>query len=125
MRAELGDARRAADDDAGLRTAEELVATERDDIGAGRHRLRHCLFAREPKARRVEECATAEIVDERDAALACERRQRTVIRRRDEAGHFEVARVHAKDRCGALADRARVVLHVRAVRRADLDELRA
>ena len=103
---------RAPDDDARLRTAEQLVAAERDEIRTGFHRFRDGLLAGQAVARRIEEGPAAEIVDERDPSLLRDGRERAVFRPRDETDHLEVARVHAKDGAGLRRDRGRVVLDV-------------
>ena len=51
----------AADDDARLRPAEQLVAGEADEVGAGREALARGRLV----ARSVDERARAEVVDER------------------------------------------------------------
>src|SRR3989475_12810 len=109
----------------GLRPAQELVAAERHDVRAFPHRLGDGLFLRQSVARRVEERAAAQVVDEDDPALARQGGELAALGPRHEAGQLEVARVHAEDRGGALRDRARVIARVRAVRGPDLDELRA
>src|SRR6185503_157838 len=124
MRAHRSDRRRPSNSEPRLRTAQELVAAECDDVGACGDRLPHRLFARETEARGVDEGAAAQVVDECDAALVSERPQRPVLWPRDESRELEVARVHAEDRAGPLGDRGRVVTNVGAVRGPDLDELR-
>src|SRR5256886_2575314 len=125
MRANRRDQRRAADAEPGLGPAEQLVAAEGDDVGAFPNRAGDRLLRRKTVLRGVEERAAAEIVDVRDVVLAREGGKIAALRPRDEAGQLEVARVHAKDRAGPLSDRRGVVARVRAVRGADLDELRS
>ena len=64
-------------------------------------------------------------MDEPDVVLAREGGELASLRTRDETRDLEVARVHAEDRAGPLADRGRVIARVCAVRRAHLDELRS
>ena len=58
----------AADDEAGLRPAEQLVAGEGDEIGALGDRLRDRRLMREPEAGEIDQRAGAEIVDQRHLA---------------------------------------------------------
>src|SRR5438128_6864394 len=125
MRTERGNGRGAPNGKTGLRTTQKLVAAERDDIGARGDGLGDRLLAREAEARGVDEGAAAEVVDERDPALVREGTERPVLGPRDESGELEVARVDAEDRAGPFGDRGRVVADVGAIRRADLDQLRA
>ena len=64
-------------------------------------------------------------MDERDVVLSREGRKLAAVGARHKPGDLEIACVHAEDRAGLLADRARVVAGVGAIRRTDLDELRA
>ena len=125
MDPEQSDALGLSDSDAGLRPAEELVTAEGDDVGALMDRVADRELLSKSEAGRVEEGAAPKIVDERDVVLAREGRELTPLRTRDETRDLEVARVHAEDRAGPLADRGRVIARVRAVRRAHLDELRS
>src|SRR5207253_10669743 len=119
------DALGPSDGDAGLRPAEELVTAEGEDVGALTDRVADRELLSKSEAGRVEEGTAAKIVNERDVVLAPECRELAPLRTRDETGDLEVARVHAEDRAGPLADRGRVIARVRAVRRAHLDELRS
>ena len=67
---ELRDQILAADDEAGLRTAEQLVAGEGDEVGAVGDRLAHRRLVPEAEAREIDQRAGAEIVDERHARVA-------------------------------------------------------
>ena len=111
----------AADDDARLRPAEQLVAGEADEVGAGRERL----LARRLVAETVGERAGAEVVDERQLVSARDRGELRRARRLGEADDAEVRLVHAQQQRRVVADRALVVGRARAVRRPDLDEPRA
>src|SRR5207249_6067860 len=84
VRTQRGDGRGTPNGETGLRSTEQLVAAEGDDVGTRRDRLGDRFLAREAEARGVDERAAAEIVDERDAALVRERAQRTVLGPRSE-----------------------------------------
>ena len=109
-----------ADGDAGLRTAQQLVAAEGDDVGAGGHALaRRRLLAEQLQ---VGERAAAEIVDEHALVGRGEPGELGERRLRGEAHDAVVAGVHAQHRLGLLAPGALEVAQVGPVRRADLDE---
>ena len=122
----------AAGDDPGLRTAEQLVAAERDERRAGVDGLpggrlgrqpRRRVRAGPPRARGVDEPA-AEVGDDRHA----ERRQLADRRLLDESVDAVVARVdleHERDVGAGRSSAPAVVGEARAVRRADVDELGA
>ncbi len=116
---------RAADDDAGLRSAEQLVAAERDEVGARGDRRAHGRLVRQAPALQVDERTAAEIDRDRHAALAPDRREIADRHALREAADRVVARVHLHQQRRARADRVGVVRGMRAVRGADLDELRA
>src|SRR5829696_2657499 len=110
----------AADHDPRLRSAEQLVSRETNEMCTSveaRARARLVLEL-------VEE-ARAKVVDQHEAAPLCERRELAEARLCREADHPEVRLVHPEDRGCRLLDRVLVVGDPRAVRRADLDELRA
>src|SRR5207302_1194360 len=109
MAAELRDRLPAPGGDAGLRPAEQLVAAEGDDVRAVAHGLRNGLLAAQPESRGVEERPAAEVVDERDAALAREAREVAGCGLGHEPAEREVARVDPQDRPGLLGDGTRVV----------------
>ena len=119
----------ASDDDAGLRAAEELVAREADQVGAGRKALpgRRLVGPRPTLQQTVTwlESARAEVVDEREVVARRQGGELAGRRLLGEADHAEVRLVDAEDGGGALADGTFVVRGARAVRRSDLDELRA
>ena len=75
LRLMRGDQILAADDEAGLRPAEQLVAGEGDEIGALGDGLAHRRLVREAEAREIDQRAGAEIVDERHAVRAARSRQ--------------------------------------------------
>ena len=110
----------AADDDPRLRPAEQLVAGEADEVGAGGQAL-----ARRRLALEVDEHAGAEVVHERQAVPPGDRGQLGHRRLLGEADDAEVRLVHAQQHGRLGADRALVVGGTRAVRRADLAQPRA
>ena len=91
-----------ADDDAALRAADELVAAEADDIGAGRDALLDQRLVLEAVLREVDQRAAAEVVDHRDAVLAAELGQLLDARLLGEADDAVVAVVDAQDGAGVL-----------------------
>ena len=98
-----------------LRAAQQLVAGEAGERGAGRDRAAHGRFVVQ-----LGQGAGADVVDHGHAELA-QRLDRHVL---DEAELAEVRRVHAQDRAGAGAERVLVVAQPRAVGGPDLDEPR-
>jgi hypothetical protein len=60
--------RSAADDHAGLRSAEQLVAAEGDEVGAGCDGFAHRGFARQAPLAHVDQRAAAEVHHERQGA---------------------------------------------------------
>ena len=116
-RDELG----AADDDARLRAAEQLVAGEADEVGAGRERRGDERLV----GRAASEAAGAEVVDERQAVPARDggelasagRSVKPTVRKFDWWTRSSSA--------VSRPDRRLVVGGPGAVRRADLDEARA
>ena len=107
-------------DDPRLRPAEQLVAGEADEIGAGGERL-----LRRGLARELREHAGAEVVDERQPVTPRYRCELVEPRRLGEADEAEVRLVHAQQQRRLRPDRALVVGRAGAVRRPDLDEARA
>ncbi len=115
-----GDGVALADEQPGLRAAEELVAREADDGRAGAHRAAHGGLVGE-RGQVVGQDARADVVDHGDAQAA----ERLDLDLLDEADRAEVRRVGAQERRGVGRDRPRVVGQPRTVRRADLDHPRA
>ena len=114
----------AADDDARLRPAEQLVAGEADEVGARGEALARRRLVASDKSLLASD-AGAEVVDERQAVAARDRGELGERRLLGEADDAEVRLVHAQEQRRLGADRALVVGGARAVRRADLDEARA
>ena len=110
----------AADDDPGLGAAEELVAGEADEIGAGGEALLRGRLVLE-----VHEDARAEVVDQRQPMALRDRREVGDRRLLGEADDAEVRLVHAQEHGRLGADRPLVVGGARPVRRAHLAQQRA
>ncbi len=125
MLLDFRDQRAVADDQAGLRAAEQLVAAERDNVCAGRNGFLHGGLVRQPPLRQVGERTATEIDGDRQPVLARERREFGERRLLREAADRVVAAVHLHQQPGARADRVRVVAQVGAVGRADLAQLGA
>ena len=115
------DRRLAADDQARLRTAKQLVAGEGDDIAAGGQHLLRQWLARQAVVRQVDQRAAAQVGGERHATRMRNGRQHRFVDRRGEALHHVVARVHLHHEGGVLVDGALVVGGMRAVGGADFD----
>ena len=110
----------APDDDPGLGPAEQLVAGEADEVGAGGKALLGRGLVLE-----MNKHTGAEVVDEREVVPArdgCELGHGRLLR---EADHAEVRLVHAQQHGRLRADRTLVVGGARPVRRADLAQARA
>src|SRR5437763_348317 len=110
----------AADDDPRLRAAEQLVAREADEVGAGGEALTCRRLVLE-----VGERARAEVVDERQPRALRDPRQLLEAGQLAEADHAEVRLVDAEEQRRLGPDRPLVVGCARPVRGADLDESRA
>ena len=87
----------AADDKPGLRPAEQLVAAERHQIGAGLQRLGDGRLVRQAPAFEIDQRAAAEILDKRQAALARQLRQPRRRHRSREALDFVIAGMDLED----------------------------
>ena len=111
----------------GLRSAEQLVARERHERGARVDALADTELVAQPRrpfrepGRRVVEQTRARVDDDR----AAERRQLGDRDGRDEPDHAVVRGVHLQEQRDVVGEGGRVVGAPRAVRRADLDEVRA
>ena len=112
----------AADDEAGLRAAEQLVAREGDEVGALGDRLGDGRLARQAVGGEVDEGAGAEVVDERHAVVMGDPRQFGRRHRLGEALDPVVGGVDLQDQPGLGTERAGIVAGVGAVGGADLDE---
>ena len=115
----------AADDEAGLRPAEQLVAGERDHVATGTEHLLRQRLARQPVRRQIDERAAAEVGGERNVAGMGDARKRGFIDRCGEAFDRVVAGVHLHHQGGAGVDGALVVLRVGAVGGPDLHHVSA
>ena len=119
--AQLCDQVGATDDAAGLGATEELVAAERDEVGAVGQRLAHARLLPGEPALGVQQ-ARADIEHERHAGLAGELGELGGRRRGREADHAVVRRMHLQDRGGRVLQGGLVVGDTCAVRRSDLDQ---
>ena len=119
---DLPDPGRLADDDAALRTADELVAAETDDVGAGLDTRPDQRLGGEAVGREVDQGAAAEVVDDGDAAAPAEGGELLDPRFFGETDDAVVAVMDAEDGPGRLADGRLVVAEVGLVGRPDLAE---
>jgi hypothetical protein len=122
---ELADEFGAADDDAGLRPAEQLVAAEGHQIGAGVERLHRRRLARQAVFGEVDERPAAEVYGEGQAVAVGEFGQFGFADGRREALDRIVGGMHLHQHRRARADGGREIGKVGPVRRADLDQLAA
>ena len=136
MLADAVDERRSSDDDAGLRSAEELVAAEAADVDAGGDRVADRRFRAEgvrqgsdpgltligPVATQM---AAAEILGDRDVESPAERDEIRERRPLGEPFDAEIRRMDAQDQRRPFVDRRRVIGRAGLVRRADLAQDRA
>ena len=115
----------AADNQAGLRTTEQLVAGEGDDVATGgQHLLRRGLLGQAVLAH-VDQRAAAEVRGQQHPLGFRQRRQLGLGDGGGEALHGVVASVHLHQQRGGGVDGALVVGQVRAVGGAHLHHLRA
>jgi len=112
-----------ADQEAGLDAAEEFVAGEGCEHGAGTNRLLDSRFGVAKEGEGVDEEAAAEIVHHREVVLAAERDQIAEGNLLGEASLGEIAFVDFQDKPGALRVDIRGVVRDRGnVRGADFPE---
>src|SRR5262249_23372901 len=107
----------AADDEPGLRTAQQLVAAERDEVGARRQRLGHGRFMRQSPPLETDQRTASQILDERNLMIAGDRRELCPRNRRGEAVDYVVAGMRLEDQTGLWADGRGVVGEMRPIRR--------
>src|SRR5215212_6145623 len=117
MPPELLDKVGAADDDSRLRTAEQLVAGERDEISA-----RSQALARRRLVRQLYEDAGAEVVEQRQAVSPCDGRELRDPWLLGEADDPEVRLVDTQEERCVVRDRPLVVGGPRSIGGADLHE---
>ena len=115
--------RAPADDEADLRAAEQLVAGKGHDIGAVGHRLAHGFLLRQAISRHVDQRARAEIVEQRLAGGMGDARDLASVDRRRETLDAVVGCVGFDEKAGFVGDGAPIIVGMRAIGRADLDEL--
>ena len=92
----------AADDEPGLRAAEQLVARERDQIGAVGDGFRDGRLVREPETRQINQRSRAEIVHERHTTRAGKCRELARIDLGGEAFDAVVRGVNLEDKPGLV-----------------------
>ena len=114
-----------ADQEAGLRPAQELVAGEGAEVGAGLDPLGHRRLRRQAVGRGRQERAGAEVVHQPEVAPARQAGQLLQRRLGDEALELEVGAVDHQERAGARRDGLLEVAQVGPVGGPDLDEGRA
>src|SRR5262249_21909862 len=119
------DTRAPADDDAGLRPAEELVARERHEVHARGHRFLDGRLVRKAPRPQVEERTGAEALHPGKAPLGPELDELARRPRGGEADDAVVGRVDLEQERGVGGDRVGVVAQVSPVRRAYPAEPRA
>ncbi len=122
---DLRDGGALADDEPGLRPAQQLVAGKRHKIGAVFYRFGDGRLVREAPARQIDQRAGAEIVRQQLRPFV---RQRREVARRHLGGESLDAIIRGMDlqhQAGLGADGGGIVLEVRAVGGADLDQPRA
>ena len=115
----------AADDEPGLRATQQLVARERDQIGAVGDGFSDGRLVREPETREVDQRSGAEVVHERDTTLARKCCELACCHLRGETLDPVVRRVNLEHQPGLRSDCGDVVALVSAIGGADLDELGA
>ncbi len=114
----------AADDQAGLRAAQQFVAAEGDEVGTGFDGVAHGGLARQSIGAQVDQRAAAQIDRKRHAPLARERGELFEFDAVREALDRVVAGVDFHQQRAARAERFLVVAQMRAVGGADLDQFR-
>ena len=115
----------AADDEARLRAAEELVARETHRVGAGVEDLAHRLFVGHTPSPQIVESPGSLVDEERQPVGVRELGELGGRRLGGEADDPEVGLVGDENRRGVFVDRRGIVLEVGAVRAADLHQGRA
>lgn len=125
MASDLFEQRRAPGDQSGLRSAEQLIARETDDISASGNAFLWCRFVRQSPALRCQQAAAANIMNQREAVVMGQRRQPGQRRRFSEADDAEIAGMHRQQRRRLIGQRLLEVAQAGAVRRAHLDQPRA
>ena len=114
-----------ADDEAGLRAAQQLVTAEAHQIGAGGHGLLHGDLARQPPAGQVHQGAAAQVHGHRQAGLVRDTGHLDLGHAAGEALHRIVAGVDLHEHGSARGDGAGVVGRMGAVGGTHLHQLGA
>jgi hypothetical protein len=113
-----------AEHDTRLRPSQQLVGAEEHEIRAIAQ-ARGCLRLGDPACAEIDEATAAAVLDERQSALASERRELDQADLTGEALDPEVAAVDLQKQARVGTDRVAVVAQVGAVGRADLAQPRA
>ena len=113
-----------ADDQAGLRPAEHLVAGERHQVGAGVQQGAHRDLVRDPERGQIDEVAAPPVDDQGNTPRAAQLGEDGHRGLLGEPHDLEIARVHLEHRAGFRPDRGVIVLAARAVGGPHLAELR-
>ena len=98
----------------GLRTAEQFVAAERNQVHAGIEAFRNARLG-DPEGRKIGDAAAAQILIERQAAFAGERGQLAERGLGGESFDVKIAGMNAHQQTGALADRGAIIVEMGAV----------
>ena len=120
---DLGDQIGAADDDAGLRPAQQLVAAERYQVGTRFERVAGRRLVWQSILLEVDQRAAAEIDHERERVVMTKCRQLALRHSGGKALDRIVAAVHLHDEGRPSADRIGKIMQMRAVRRSHFLEL--
>ena len=123
--ADFVDHRTAADDNACLGAAEQLVATEGDQVNPGFQRFAHGRLFRQAVGCQVDEKAAAEILEDRYLMLLGKLCQGLTADRFGETEDAVVAGVHLENQRCLLADRVPIIVEMSLVGRTDFDQLDA
>ena len=92
-----------AEDDAGLRAAQQLVPTHRHDVYAGPHRITGGRLTRQSELSEIEQKPAPKVVDHRNRLRVCQCDELLEGGARDESRNREVAAMDLDDRAGAIA----------------------
>ncbi len=107
------------DDEAGLRTAEQLVAGERHQIGAVAKCILHRALTVQAIARQIDQRSRAEVVDKGQFGLRCDRSDLARRHLGGKALNRVIRHMHFHQQRGLRADRLTVVVRMRTVGGAD------
>ncbi len=97
-----------------MRTAEQFIAAEGDQIHAGPQAVRYQRLV-DPESSQVHQAAAAQVLIHWQAALPPQRRQVAQIHPRCEPGHPKIAGMHAQKQTRALIDGGTVIVDLSAI----------